>query len=303
MPPDGHPIALLDDVHASYGNTHALRGLDFSIPEGSGVIGLLGRNGAGKTTAIRAILGLVRPSAGSVRVFGLDPLEGSGVRRRSSVMFAEDGLLREMTVRENLRTWAGISGIATGRVGETMELLGITPMAGRRVSELSSGNRRITALARALLQDSDLLILDEPTSSLDPARAIDVRRMIATLREGRAILVSTHNLAEAEELCDYLVILHEGRAVAEGSPEALSEEAGACVVATESRGPVLFQGKSFLPGADGLARVPLPDGWGPAKLLAELIADGVLVTEFRPARRSLAEVFLSATSDEDADGP
>ena len=292
-------IAGLDDVHVSYDGTPALRGLELDLYRGAGISGLLGRNGAGKTTTIRTILGLVRPSGGSVQVFGEDPSVSFGVRRRMSVMLAEDGLLREMTVRENLVSWAGLFGVDRRRVDELLEGFELMEMRGRRVSDLSTGYRRVVALARAMIPEYELLILDEPTSSLDPARAIEVRRMILDLKLDRTILISTHNLAEAEELCDHISIIHEGRIAAAGSPESLAGEARGCLVRTASGGVLEIGGETLLPGPDDYVRVPLREGEQPSELLRRLVESGIAVAEFRPARKTLAEVFMEATDQEE----
>jgi ABC-2 type transport system ATP-binding protein len=289
-------VASLDDVHVSYGDTPALRGLTLSIPRDYGVTGFLGRNGAGKTTTIRAMLGLVAPSSGDVRLFGRSPVGDPSVREAASVMFAENGLLSELSVRENLAVWAGIWGMPSPRVAAVLDDLGIADLAGKRFRDLSSGNRRIAALARALLPRSDFLILDEPTSSLDPARAIEVRSMISELRADRNILISTHNLPEAEELCDHVFIIHEGRVVATGSPSELSAQAGCCIVRIEgARDRLSFRGEDYTTDREGLLRLPLRPSEKPSQLLAELVTEGHAVEEFRAARRSLAEVFISVT--------
>lgn len=288
-------VASLDDVHVSYGDTPALRGLTLSIPRDYGVTGFLGRNGAGKTTTIRAMLGLVAPSSGDVRLFGRSPVGDRSVREAASVMFAENGLLTELSVRENLSAWAGLWGLPPTRVTGVLNDLGITGLAGKRFRDLSSGNKRIAALARALLPRSDLLILDEPTSSLDPARAIEVRRMISELRADRNVLISTHNLPEAEELCDHVFIIHEGRVVATGSPSELSAQAGCCLVRIEGLDRFSFRGEDYTVNQEGLFRLPLRSNERPSELLSELVAEGHAVEEFKAATRSLAEVFISVT--------
>ena len=169
------------DVFVKYGMITALDGLDLEIPE-KGVFGLLGRNGAGKTTAIRVITGLVWLSAGILNVFGENPWKRGFPRDRISVLFAEDGLSPSLTVHENLRVWAGFHGFNKEESGifsrEIIRKLGIEDMKQSRVSDLSTGNRRIVAVARTFMLPSDMVVLDEPTSSLDPVRAIEIRDVI-----------------------------------------------------------------------------------------------------------------------------
>lgn len=296
MPPEAF-AAVFRGISVCYGVVTALDGLDLEIPD-RGVFGLLGRNGAGKTTAIRALAGLVKASAGSLEVFGGDPAAG-GSRRRLSVLFAEDGLLPSLTVRENLRVWAGLHGRSRResdpRVAAVLDEIGIPDSSGIRVKELSTGNRRLAALARTFLLPADMVILDEPTSSLDPVRAREVRQVIARLAGSRLVLLSTHDLHEAEELCDRVAIIDRGRLVVSGPPESLDNLPDRWFVRVEE-GPVIFRGESHPPSEEGGAVLGCGDA--PADVLAELLASGNRVVEFRPYRRSLSGIFLDLTGGE-----
>jgi len=282
-------------ITVSYGGVTALNGMDLEIP-GLGVFGLLGRNGAGKTTAIRALVGLVKPSAGSLEVFGRDPGDAGWSRDRISVLFAEDGLVPSLTVEENLSVWAGLCG--TGRreasilAGAVLADIGISQYAAVRVKELSTGNRRLAALARTFMLPADMVILDEPTSSLDPVRADEVRRAIGRLAESRLVLLSTHNLPEAEELCDTVAIIDRGRVVISGPPGELEGMPDRLLVRTES-GSIVFRGETLEPSEDGCVILDCADA--PADVLAELVALGNRVTEFRTYRKSLSGIFLELT--------
>ena len=274
----------------SYGPVRALDGLDITVPRG-GVTGLLGRNGAGKTTTIRAILGLVRPEAGEVRV--LDRPPSRETRARISALFAEDGLVPQMTLMENLVCWGMINCLGRTASREAAEsvlhALEMLHAADHEVSSLSSGNRRLAGLARAFMLPRDLVLLDEPTSSLDPVRAAEIRDGIRELAGRSTVLLSTHNLSEAEELCDRVVIMGDGFAVASGTPEELAEPGEVHLVRTES-GSALFRGKTHQPDARGFVRVE--SGVSAADTLAELLRAGNRVIEFRPERKSLSQTFL-----------
>jgi len=292
------PAAVFRGVSVSYGAVTALDGLDLEIP-GRGVFGLLGRNGAGKTTAIRTVLGLVKTSAGCLEVFGEDPGRSGWNRRRTSVLFAEDGLVASLSVRDNLSVWAGLHGVGRGeastRASAVLEEIGIADSAGTRVKDLSTGNRRLAALARTFLVPADMVILDEPTSSLDPVRAAEVRQVIGRLAGSRLVLLSTHNLPEAEELCDRVAIVDRGRALISGPPGELEGLPDRCFVRVES-GPVRHRGEEHAPDGEGGALIECIGS--PADLLAELLASGNRVVEFRPYRKSLSGVFLDLTGGE-----
>ncbi|MFO7948779.1 MAG: ABC transporter ATP-binding protein [Candidatus Fermentibacteraceae bacterium] len=286
----------IEGLHVRYGRIMALDGLDMRVPAG-GVTGLLGRNGAGKTTTIRAILGLVRPREGEIRV--LDSPPSRTTRARTSVLFAEHGLVPEMTLMENLVCWGMINSLglaeARSRAEAVLHTLGTLHSAAAPVRELSSGNRRLAGIARAFMLPRDLVLLDEPTASLDPVRAEEIRAGIRELAGHSAVLLSTHNLVEAEELCDRVVIIHNGRRLAGGTPEELSEPGDVHLVRTES-GTALFRGQRHRPDGKGFVR--LDSGVSAADTLAELLREGNRVVEFRPERKSLSQTFLELAEEE-----
>jgi len=286
----------IEGLHVSYGRIRALDGLDMRVPAG-GVTGLLGRNGAGKTTTIRAILGLVRPQEGEIRVLGSAPSRST--RERTSVLFAEHGLVPEMTLMENLVCWGMINSLgrseARSRAESVLQALGTLHSAEQPVRALSSGNRRLAGLARAFMLPRDLVLLDEPTASLDPVRAEEIRAGIRELAGRSAVLLSTHNLVEAEELCDRVVIIHNGRRLAGGTPEELSEPGDVHLVRTET-GDVSFRGRGYTPDARGFVRID--SGVSAADTLAELLREGNRVVEFRPERKSLSQTFLELAEEQ-----
>ena len=209
-----------------FGGVTALDGLSFDVRPGE-VLGLLGPNGAGKTTTLHILLGVVRPSAGQVRLFGHDPHDGSK-RALRRVGFASPEALMDwrLTVDENLRVYAALFGVGRPAIARTVALLDLETLVGRRFGELSLGQQTRAGLARALLHEPDLLILDEPTSSLDPDIAEKTRRVLDDIRRARglAILYTSHNMIEVEQMCDRVVFLHQGRAVAEGTPLEVSRQ-------------------------------------------------------------------------------
>jgi len=203
------------------GKTVALDGLDFEI-SGPGVYGLLGPNGSGKTTTIRCLLGLVRPTAGSVRVLGADLADLSTVNHRIGALVEGPKFSPNMSGRANLELFAEMSSIDKTRVHEVLELVELTERADDAVSAYSLGMGQRLGIAAAMLSNPELLILDEPTNGLDPAGIADVRRLVRRLAdEGRTVLVSSHQLHEIQQICDKVVIFDAGRTIAAGTVEEI----------------------------------------------------------------------------------
>ena len=202
----------------------AVRGLDLDVPTGS-ITALLGTNGAGKTSTLEVIEGLAPASAGSVQVLGLDPVaDRDVVRRRTGVLLQRSGFSGDLTVRETLRMWGGT--VSSPRpVDEMLGLLDLRPRADVRVGSLSGGETRRLDLACTLMGEPDLVLLDEPTTGLDPESRRSVWRLIEGLRDrGATVLLTTHYLEEAERLADRLEIMHGGLIVRSGSPAEIARD-------------------------------------------------------------------------------
>jgi lipooligosaccharide transport system ATP-binding protein len=212
-----------------YGNRLAVNGLDLDVPRGV-CFGLLGPNGAGKTTTLRLVYGVTKPSAGSVRVFGLDPArDARRVRARLGVTLQENALIESLSAVENLRVFGRYHRIGREalerRIEELLDFLELRSHATLPVRALSGGFQRRLAIGLSLVNRPELLILDEPTTGLDPAVRLALWERIRELRaQGTTLLLTTHYMDEAERLCDRLVILAAGSKVAEGAPEALIRE-------------------------------------------------------------------------------
>ncbi len=226
----------LTGLSRTFGETVALDEVSVRIVRGE-VFGLLGHNGAGKTTTVRLVNGILLPTEGSVRTLGLDPyVDGDRVRRRTGVLGARPQLDDQLTVREILDLFGAITGIdppdLRNRSTELAEVLDLSPLMDAPAQTLSTGMKQRVALARALLPGPELLLLDEATASIDPMAARTVRRLVRDLSEdrGHTVLVCTHNLVEAHELCDRVGILQDGRLVAVGTPDELAHSVGAGAV-------------------------------------------------------------------------
>jgi ABC-2 type transport system ATP-binding protein len=209
-----------------FGARAAVDGLDLELSAG-GCLGLLGPNGAGKSTTVRILSTLLAPSAGSVRVLGLDPQrEGERLRARLGVVPQELALYAHLTARENLAFFGGLQGLSgsllADAVAQGLALSGLAERADERVKNFSGGMKRRLNIAVALVHGPELVFLDEPTVGIDPQSRERVFEMVAALRQrGVAMIYTSHQLGEVERLCDRIVILDRGRKLAEGSLEEL----------------------------------------------------------------------------------
>lgn len=220
------PVVEASGLVKHYSNRTVVNGLDLSIAPGH-CFGLLGPNGAGKTTTLRMLLGQSPMSSGTLTVFGLPmPANSRAVRRRTGVVPQNDNLDPDFTVSENLRVYGGYfdlpAPLLASRIRELLEFVGLADRADARIATLSGGMKRRLTIARALINDPELIVLDEPTTGLDP----QARHMIwARLRElrsaGKTLLLTTHFMEEAERLCDEIVVIDEGRLLERGTPLAL----------------------------------------------------------------------------------
>ncbi|QND62205.1 nodulation factor ABC transporter ATP-binding protein NodI (plasmid) [Mesorhizobium sp. AR02] len=225
----------LAGVKKSFGDKLVVNGLSFTVASGE-CFGLLGPNGAGKSTIARMLLGMTVPDAGKITVLGEPVGARSRLARKSiGVVPQFDNLDQEFTVRENLLVFGRYFGMSTRKIKEVipslLEFARLESKADARVGELSGGMKRRLTLARALINDPQLLVMDEPTTGLDPhARHLIWERLRFLLGRGKTIILTTHFMEEAERLCDRLCVLEHGRKLAEGSPHALIEEHIGCQV-------------------------------------------------------------------------
>lgn len=215
-----------------FGDTTALQGLSLTVETGE-VFGFLGHNGAGKTTTVRLLNGVLAPSAGSARVLGLDPArDGARLRRRTGVLTETPALDDRLTAREALRFAGEMFGVErpllARRVDEVLEEFELAGRADERVGGYSKGMRQRLALARAILHAPELVFLDEPTGGLDPVGRLGVHALVLRLArgEGRTVFLSTHDLAEAQALCDRVAVLQHGAVIALGTPAELAARLG-----------------------------------------------------------------------------
>jgi lipooligosaccharide transport system ATP-binding protein len=211
-----------------YGDLTAVRGIDFEVRQGE-CFGFLGPNGAGKTSTMKAIYGLANVDGGELRVLGLDArTDRRAIKSRIGVVPQEQNLDGELSVRENLEMQATYHGIRVdGRVDDLLRAALLEKRADAKPQELSGGMKRRLLIARALVNDPELVVLDEPTTGLDPQARIAVWGLLEEMKQrGVTLIVTTHYMEEADRICDRLVIMDNGEIVAGGSPAELKERCG-----------------------------------------------------------------------------
>jgi ABC-2 type transport system ATP-binding protein len=281
-----------------YGPTVAVQDLSFTVTAGR-VTGFLGPNGAGKSTTMRAILGLVRPSAGTTRVLGRPYRELDGPEKRVGALLETFDAHPGRSGRNHLRVLALAGGIPRSRVDEVLALVELGQAGRRRVKGYSLGMRQRLGLAAALLADPEVLVLDEPANGLDPQGIRWLRDSLRSLAaEGRTILVSSHVLAEVAQTVDDVVIIHRGRLVRQAT---IAEVEALAARATLVRSPDALRLVSLLTGAGVEATAVGEDritAHAPTERVGEIAAaHGVVLHELTAERASLEEVFLELTGE------
>ncbi|MGK5545838.1 ATP-binding cassette domain-containing protein [Streptomyces sp. URMC 127] len=303
---------LSEGLEKRFGPVHALRGLDLAVPEGT-VCGLLGRNGAGKTTAVRLLTTLIAPDAGTARVAGHDVLRAPrDVRRAIGVTGQATSVDADLTGRENLRLFGRLHRLgratARARADVLLDHFGLADAADRPARTYSGGMRRRLDLAASVLTKPRVLFLDEPTTGLDPASRGAIWDAVRELtRHGTTVLLTTQYLEEADQLADEVVLIDEGRAAVRGTPAQLKAELGAhaeVVVAEETAlegaAAVLARLTGGRPALDAARRaasaVTTDPGLTLPHLVRELDAAGVPLVDAALRQPTLDEVFLHLTA-------
>ena len=316
-PPDGGGLAV--ETHGltkRFGERTAIAGVDLQVPRGS-AFGFLGPNGAGKTTMIRMLLGLTPATAGEMSLLGRPvPAERAIALQRVGAIVEEPRFHAHLSGRENLRIIAAARGPHTReRIAPAMARVGLADRADEKVKRYSLGMRQRLGVARCLLADPELLILDEPTNGLDPAGIQEFRKMIRALveEEGRTVFLSSHLLAEVERTCDHAAIVDRGRVIAQGGIAELAGGGTAhaeLIVGVDDPAAALLtlDGHELVrevrPADEGLRVVLAGTVADAAAVNALLVRAGVGVHRLEPVRESLEQRFLEITSRlEDPEDP
>jgi ABC-2 type transport system ATP-binding protein len=283
----------------------ALDGLDLTVPSG-GVFGFLGPNGSGKTTTIRCLLGLARPTAGHCRVLGRDATtDYARVQARVGSMLESQALFPGFSGRQNLVLLAQLGGVPAGSVDAVLERVDLVDRADDLLQTYSLGMRQRLGLAAALLKDPELLVLDEPANGLDPAGIRDIRVLLRKLGdEGRTVFVSSHLLAEVQQLCDHVAVLARGRCVATGPVDDVLASVGSAGVVVRvddvAAGLAALAAAGLRASVDGDAiHVDVRGSDAPA--VAQVLGrHGLWPRELRPGGATLEQAFLALTGDQTA---
>jgi ABC-2 type transport system ATP-binding protein len=298
-----------------FGETVAVDALTLDVRRGE-IFGLLGHNGAGKTTTVRLLNGVLHPDGGTIRVLDRDPVtEGAALRRETGVLTETPSLSERLTGRENLTITAALYGVerhaVAKRVAALLTTFALEDRADDLVGGYSKGMKQRLALARALLHRPPLLFLDEPTGGLDPVAARQVRRMIRqqSEREAHTVVLCTHNLAEAQDLCDRVAVLEHGRLVALGTPTALARDLGHGVqLAIEVAPDQEDRAARALNALSGIAEITADDARLTVKLHAReaipevietLVDAGVRLYGVTPQEPTLEDVYFALHDDEE----
>jgi ABC-2 type transport system ATP-binding protein len=312
----GAPIISAEGLTKRYGSTEALSGLSFEVPEGE-VFGFIGANGAGKTTTLRILAGLSRPDAGWAQVDGVDVVGGlSSLHGVVGYMPDFFGVYDSMTASEYLAFYASCyrvpKHLVDRVVNDLLELVALTPKRDVQVDSLSRGMKQRLCLARALVHDPKVLLLDEPASGLDPRARTEMRELVAVLREmGKTIVLSSHILPELAEMCSSYGVIHDGRMVASGPADAISAEVGPLHARARVQGD-LEEAERLAGAIEGVLGVQRAGagvldieylggatenpGSDAADLLRALVVAGIPVVDFRMAEGGLEQLFLHLTA-------
>ena len=291
----------------TFGNVRAVEKVNFEVDTGS-VFGFLGPNGSGKTTTIRLLLGLLEPTNGRSEVLGWDPMkDGQLVRENCGALLEHTGLYERLTAEDNLdfygRVWHMSNEERNLRIRALLEKVGLWERRDEIVKGWSRGMKQKLAVARAMMHRPKILFLDEPTAGLDPVASAALRDDLSNLvqHEGVTVFLTTHNLNEAEKLCQRVAVIREGKLMMIGSPDELKLKNGGAFVEIVGSGftPQILSDLQNLPLVESVSqkdqhiRVEIKKGMESNELIPLLVSKGVVIEEVRKGKASLEDVFLT----------
>jgi ABC-2 type transport system ATP-binding protein len=294
-----------------YGHQKAVNDISFSLNEGE-IVGFLGPNGAGKSTTMKIATGYLPPTSGEVKVAGFDVVnEPMEVKRNTGYLPEHNPLYLDMHVHEYLAFSGGVFGLKSTRLkqrmGEMIELCGLTREQNKKIESLSKGYRQRVGLAQALIHDPKVLILDEPTSGLDPNQIVEIRKLIKDVSKNKTVIFSTHIMQEVQALCDRVIIIHRGKLVADDRLEnILKKKTGLSVLVVEFEGQTGLSGLKSIPGVDHIEeitpsrfRITASPGIDLRPEVFRFAADrGLSLVGLKSEENSLESIFKELTSFE-----
>ena len=302
----------IKNLRKEFGPVSALTDLSLEVSTGS-IFGFLGPNGAGKTTTIRLLLGLLQPTSGSMRVLGYDSqTQADHIRAKTAALLEHNGIYEQISAEDNLefygRAYLLPEQERKDRIQQLLTEMGLWDRRKDRAGSWSRGMKQKLALARTLLHKPRLILLDEPTAGLDVQSAVAIRENLQLLADNEdvTIFITTHNMEEAEKLCDHVAVIQAGQVVAQGKPEELKAKMGSNRIEITGRGFTskildLVRKNSRVAGLESLnghIAIDLTDGVDPSEIVGMLVSNGAQIEEVRRTKASLEEVFLKLTGEE-----
>lgn len=295
-----------------YGGREAVSDVSFNLSKGE-VLGFLGPNGAGKSTTMKMITGNLAPSAGGIKICGIDMIEKPKEAKALIGYLPETPpLYRELTVDEFLSVAARLHGVKRGHVKKAVERAkercGLTEMSKRLIENLSKGYQQRVGIAQAIIHNPMVVILDEPTVGLDPIQIRDIRALIKELGGEHSVILSTHILPEVEMVCDHVQIIHQGKLVFSGGIDVLKQQRSVNKLLVGLRNPPAAEALLAIEGVvdvetvnPGLLRVRFSEGQSPAEALVQAaVSNGWGLHQINPDQTSLEDVFVQLTYQEAA---
>lgn len=312
------PVIHTKNLSRKFGEKTAVDDLSMEVRQGE-IFGFLGHNGAGKTTTIRLLNGVLAPTSGDLTVLGLSPqTDGPELRKRTGVLTESPSLDERLTAVDNLSIYADLYGVpedeVQARVEELLEFFELSDRSQDKVGGYSKGMKQRLALARALIHAPEILYLDEPTSGLDPVSTRSVHNLIRNLsrKEGRTVFLTTHNLAEAQSLCDRVAVLEHGRILALGTPVELGQQvvktrrveievdegslSAAIQIIKRTENISDLQTENGVISATGVDQQAIPE------MISNMVGVGVRIYRVDPQEASLEDVYFALHSQEEGEG-
>ena len=302
----------IENMSRDFDTTRALDGLSLEVDTGT-VFGFLGPNGAGKTTTIRLLLGLLEPTSGRAEVLGYDTVtQAEEVRARTGALLENSGIYEQMSAEDNLEFYGRINEMSKSerdaRIKELLTNIGLWERRKEKAADWSRGMRQKLALARAMFHRPRLVLLDEPTAGLDVSSAVAVREDLTSLaaREGVTVFLTTHNMAEAEKICNQVGVIRAGKLVTVGNPDELRAQAGKPQVEIVGRGfsehaLELLRARpevASVENRNGRLTIDLRETTDPAPFVSLLVQEGAQIEEVHRGSASLEDVFLTLMEEE-----